>query len=75
MKRLANFIPNMTNVTVWKHIHHTKHVSSLICQDKINGSNFSTPEEEHVKMTTTDNDLLPPLLSQSGDMLSNRLHP
>ena len=25
-----------------------KHVSSLIFQDKINGSNFRTPEEEHL---------------------------
>ena len=34
MKRLAHFIPHMTNVTIWKHIHHKIHVSSLIFKNK-----------------------------------------
>jgi hypothetical protein len=48
MKRLAHFIPHMTNITFWKHIHHKKHVSSLIFQDKSNGSIYRTLQEVHV---------------------------
>ena len=48
MKRLAHFIPHMTNVNISMYIHHKKHVSSLIFQGKINCGNFGSPEEEYV---------------------------